>query len=100
LTVDAQRMMENLERSGGAVFSQPVLLALVERGMSRDSAYRLVQGAATRGASEGRGLRAVLAEDPEVKAILGEDLEACFDLGKALARAGRAVDALDRAEAP
>ena len=43
LEVDAQRMKENLESSFGVVFSQPVLLALVESGLSRDDAYRIVQ---------------------------------------------------------
>ena len=44
MTVDADRMMENLnERSYGLVFSQPVLLALVDGGLTRDDAYRIVQ---------------------------------------------------------
>ena len=46
LTVDADRMLENLDRSYGLVFSQPVLLALVASGLTRDDAYRIVQDTA------------------------------------------------------
>ena len=48
MTVDAERMRENLELTHGALFSQRVLLALVEAGMERDEAYRIVQAAAQR----------------------------------------------------
>src|SRR5204862_2818519 len=48
LVVHADRMVENLEASHGLYFSQRVLLALVETGMSRDEAYRLVQAHALR----------------------------------------------------
>jgi adenylosuccinate lyase len=69
---------------------------LVEAGRSRDDAYRIVQRAATRTWEERRPFRAVLAEDPDVSAALSpERLDACFDLGRALAGAGRVVDALD-----
>ena len=45
LVVDAERMKANLESANGLVFSQAVLLALVEAGLTRDEAYRLVQRA-------------------------------------------------------
>ena len=96
LVVYPDRMLENLDASHGVVFSQPVLLALVERGMSRDDAYRLVQAAAMRTWDEARPFHAVLREDPDVMAVLEADaLDACFDLSHATARAERAVDALD-----
>src|SRR5918912_3890206 len=44
LEVHKERMLENLNSGGGIVFSGRVLLALVERGMDRDAAYRVVQG--------------------------------------------------------
>jgi adenylosuccinate lyase len=99
LEVFPERMAENLERSHGLVFSQPVLLALVETGLSRDGAYRLVQRAAMAAAGERRPFLDVLREDPEVTARLPEErLAACFDLKSALANAGRVFDALDALE--
>jgi adenylosuccinate lyase len=77
------------------VFSQSVLLALVEAGRTRDEAYRIVQRAATRSWVERRPFRGVLDENAEVRATLpDQQLDACFDLDRVLAHAGRAVDAL------
>jgi adenylosuccinate lyase len=88
-------MLENLDSSYGLVFSQPVLLALVDAGRTRDEAYRIVQRAATRTWEEQRPFRSVLAEDPDVLDSLSpERLDECFELGRALTHAGRAVDAL------
>ena len=53
MTVDAERMRANLELTHGALFSQRVLLALVEAGSSRDDAYRIVQELAQRAWDEG-----------------------------------------------
>src|SRR5215208_1039691 len=64
LVVDPQRMRANLDSSHGLVFSQRVLLSLVESGLSRDEAYRLVQRSALRAWQEGVDLRALLEEDP------------------------------------
>jgi adenylosuccinate lyase len=95
LIVHADRMRENLESSHGLVFSETVLLALVEAGLPRDEAYRMVQRAASRTWEERRPFREVLGEDGEVGAHLSvERLDACFDLGHAVAHAARAVDAL------
>jgi adenylosuccinate lyase len=96
LEVYPERMRENLEASHGLVFSQTVLLALVESGWERDAAYRAVQRAATRSWEDRRPLFDVLMEDREVVDTLGPvRLEGCFDLVRALAHAGRSVDALD-----
>lgn len=101
LVVYPERMIGNLDASHGLVFSQPVLLVLVERGVGRDDAYRLVQRAAMRTWEEARPFRDVLAEDVEITAVLDPPtLDACFDLKRAVARAGRAVDALDEPGAP
>jgi adenylosuccinate lyase len=62
LTVDVQRMRANLELTHGALFSQRALTALVEAGMTRDDAYRLVQGAAQAAWDTGTPFRALLAE--------------------------------------
>jgi adenylosuccinate lyase len=98
MTVNADRMRANLDASYGLVFSQPVLLALVEAGLGRDDAYRLVQRSATRTWEERRPFLDVLRDDPAVVGALGMDrLQACFDLDRALEHSGLAVDALERA---
>ena len=99
LEVDPDRMRENLHASHGLVFSQAVLLALVEAGWGRDDAYRAVQRAATRSWEDHRPFLDVLLEDRDVvDALGGPRLEACFDLVAALSHAGRSVDALDGTE--
>ena len=99
LEVFPERMLENLERSYGLVFSQPVLLALVAAGLDRDSAYRIVQGAAMTAWEERRPFADILRENPDVAGRLSEErLAACFDLKAALANAGRVFDVLDAPE--
>ncbi|HVJ98461.1 MAG TPA: adenylosuccinate lyase [Acidimicrobiia bacterium] len=99
LRVYPERMLRNLEASFGLVFSQPVLLALVESGKTRDEAYRIVQRNAMRAWSEERPFRELLADDPDVRATLDEArLDACFDLKRALSNSGHVFDALDELE--
>jgi adenylosuccinate lyase len=84
LHVHKDRMLENLDLSGGIVYSGRVLLALIEAGMSRDDAYTIVQGAAMR-AWEGQGsFRELLEENEEVRERLGTDLRDLFDPAYAL----------------
>ncbi len=99
MRVYPERMLENLESSYGLVFSQPVLLALVEAGMTRDDAYRVVQRNAMRAWDERRPFRELLQADPDVTNTLdAARLDACFDLKRALANVGRTFDALDAME--
>ncbi len=99
LEVFPERMAENLERSYGLVFSQPVLLALVASGLDRDAAYRLTQRAAMAAWEERRPFLEILRADPEVTSRLPDErLAACFDLKAALANAGRVFDVLDAPE--
>jgi adenylosuccinate lyase len=78
LAVYPERMRRNLEASHGLVFSHGVLLALVESGLPRDEAYRLVQGHAMRAWEEERSFEQFVREDP---AIAGRvDLDSVFDL--------------------
>ena len=77
MTVDAERMRENLELTHGALFSQRVLLALVGQGMARDDAYGIVQELAQRAWDEGISLRELLAGDERVRP-LGLDLDEIF----------------------
>ena len=96
MTVSSARMIENLDASYGLVFSQPVLLALVESGMSRDAAYRIVQRNAMQAWEERRSFHDLLADDAEVTAVLDDKaLAACFDLGRALGNIDRVFAALD-----
>lgn len=66
LVVNQERMLQNLESTRGLVFSQAVLLQLVETGMTRDDAYRIVQRNAMRAWDEGLPLRDLVGADPEV----------------------------------
>jgi adenylosuccinate lyase len=76
MTVRAERMRENLELTHGALFSQRALTALVESGLTRDEAYRVVQENAQRAWDTGTPFRDLLAEaTPEL------DLDAVFDYG-------------------
>ena len=96
MVVYPERMIENLNASYGLVFSQPVLLALVEAGQSRDAAYRMVQRNAMKTWDERRPFIEVLRDDPEVVAALdATTLVGCFDLTKAVANTGRIFEVLD-----
>jgi adenylosuccinate lyase len=81
LCVYPENMERNLALSGGAVFSQGVLLRLVEKGLSRDTAYRIVQRhglAATKG---GKDLKQQLLADPEVlEYVTTDEIDAIWDL--------------------
>jgi adenylosuccinate lyase len=74
-------MRENLEKGGGIVHSQRVLLALTQAGVLREDAYRLVQRSAMTAWQGGGDFKALLVADEEVtKALPAERIEACFDL--------------------
>jgi adenylosuccinate lyase len=82
LVIYPEQMQKNLDRLGGLVHSQRVLIALTQAGMPREDAYRLVQGNAMKvWAGEGDFLT-LLKADPEVRAKLSEaEIETNFDLG-------------------
>jgi adenylosuccinate lyase len=89
-------MRENLDASHGLVFSQPVLLALVAAGMTRDDAYRVVQRNAMAAWDERRPFRDLLAADPEIMSLERDlDLGAAFDLERALVNIDVTFDSLD-----
>jgi adenylosuccinate lyase len=94
LVVNADRMRANFDLSFGLVFSQPVLLALVAGGLSRDDAYRLVQRDAMRAWEEKQPFRSILEEDPEVP-LSAAALDEAFDFARALRHAHRTIDALE-----
>src|SRR2546426_882761 len=83
LEVFPERMRENLDAGGGLVYSQAGLLALVERGMPRDEAYRIVQAAAAAVWDKGKDFRGELEADPNVARLLSAaDLAELFDPGR------------------
>ncbi len=80
LVVFPERMLENMDRVQGMVYSQTVLLALVRAGASREDAYAAVQRCAMRVWDEGVAFRETLRQDPAVAAWLPPaDLDRCFD---------------------
>jgi len=77
MVVRPERMRENLDAGGGLYFSQRLLLALVESGLERGDAYRLVQRHAMRAFDEGLDFRELVRADPEIGGRV--DLESVFD---------------------
>lgn len=79
LRVYPERMCANLEMTGGLIYSQGVLLALVESGMSRQDAYEIVQLHATTAWSVGSSFRLSVEEDPRVaERLAAEELDRAF----------------------
>jgi adenylosuccinate lyase len=96
LEVRPDRMLRNLQLGGGVVFSQRVLLALVDSGMSREDAYLIVQKAAMKAMddADGPGFRKILEEDHDVMARIGEKLDEVFDPWSGLEHTDLAYDRL------
>ena len=89
LVVYPARMRANLEQQGGIVFSQQVLLALTEKGMSREQAYKIVQRNAMAAWDGKGGFRELLAADKDVaKRLKPKELDALFDLKHHLKHVG------------
>jgi adenylosuccinate lyase len=94
LVLHPERAMENLTvNSLGLVFSQSVLLALVDAGMTRDDAYRIVQAAAREAVEQRRSFREVIENDQSVT-LSAEVLSRAFDAQRLLAHRGKFLDAL------
>jgi adenylosuccinate lyase len=93
MVVNEERMRENLGLTYGAIFSQRVLLALVQQGRTRDDAYRVVQRLTQRALEERTPLRDLLAAD---EAGGGLDLEAIFDYGSYVRYADEIVGRLEQ----
>ena len=93
LEVDAQQMRYNLDLLQGVVYSQSALLALVENGMSRDDAYRIVQQLSRKALDSNTHLRDVLVESLDVN-LTHEQLRFIFDESRVLEHASKTIDAL------
>ena len=98
LVVNPDRMLENLDHSHGLVFSQPVLLALVAAGMTRDDAYRVVQRNAMAAWEQRKPFRSMLEADPDV-ALTEDQLDEAFDLARALRNTTHVFDELEEMQA-
>ena len=82
LVVYPERMRANMDRLGGLIHSQRVLLALTSAGVSREDAYRLVQRNAMKVWQEGKDFQEELLADPDVTRALSADvIRDQFDLG-------------------
>jgi adenylosuccinate lyase len=91
MTVHTDRMLENIELTHGALFSQRALTALIESGMTRDDAYRLVQESAQRAWDEETSFRDLIAaKAPQL------DLDAVFDYQGYLEHVPEVIARLDR----
>lgn len=85
LLVYPENMKKNIDLTHGLVFSQPVLLALIKKGMKREDAYRVVQQNAMDVWQSKKNFREVLEADPEVKSVLTNgELGEAFDPAKSL----------------
>jgi len=80
LSIHAERMKKNLQKTYGLTSSQRVLLALVEKGCMREEAYKWVQKAAFTAWEEGRDFIEVIQENPKVSQLLSsEEIDSLFD---------------------
>jgi adenylosuccinate lyase len=87
LAVHEERMAENIGRSRGLVFSESVLLRLVEKGLSREEGYAIVQRNAMKTLESEREFKDVLLEDVELlNHLSAEEIELCFDMQEHLSK--------------
>ncbi|MGQ0680425.1 MAG: adenylosuccinate lyase [Actinomycetota bacterium] len=99
MVVFPERMLENMELSYGLLFSQNLLLQLIDSGMERDEAYRVVQKASTTAWETRSHLRSVLSNTPQVTSRLGPvQLDDVFDEQRYLEHVDQAIDGLSRIE--
>jgi adenylosuccinate lyase len=81
LVVFPQNMRKNIERSSGLTFSQKILLALTDKGLTREDAYKIVQTAAMKARASGQNLKAEILESREaMKQLKPEEVEQIFDI--------------------
>jgi adenylosuccinate lyase len=80
LNVYPERMKENLEKTKGLIFSQKIMLDLTEKGLSREEAYRIVQGISMRAWQGKAEFKEILLGDQEAGQYLKKsEIEECFD---------------------
>ena len=95
LIVYPDKMLDNINKTNGLIFSQEVLLALVKSGKTREESYELVQRNAMKTWDEGSSFMKNLKSDPEVmNSIEIVELEALFDLDKILVNINKIFERL------
>lgn len=93
LVVYPERMKENLELTRGLIYSGELLLALVDKGITREDAYRWVQRNAMRVWDEGGNFKEKVLSDPDIKKIMSaSDVEKVFDSTKLIGNVDRIFD--------
>ena len=93
LVVYPENMRANLEKLKGLVMSEHVMLALVDKGMGKDEAYRTVHAVAMKAFETGGDFREMVAEEPTISRLLGKQaLAECFDYERHLQRVQAAYD--------
>jgi adenylosuccinate lyase len=93
LVVHAARMQDNLALTGGLIFSEGVMLALVRTGLPRQTAYEMVQRSALKARDQGGDFKSLLAADNDVSSRLPAGaLDAAFDLTHHLRHADQIID--------
>jgi adenylosuccinate lyase len=81
INVYPENMLKNINLTGGLIFSQKIMLKIIEKGLSREDAYRIVQDNAMKSWSEGCDFKTLLSEDKRVmKTLSSKELESCFDI--------------------
>ncbi len=99
LDINKQAMLDNLNSSYGVVYSQSLLLKLVEKGFIRDEAYRIVQRNSHRALSQKEDLRYLISNDEEVTKVLSkEDIDQVFNLQRILKNANLTIKKLKEIE--
>jgi adenylosuccinate lyase len=93
LQIDTVRMRQNIASSHNVVFSQPVLLALISSGYTRDEAYRIVQENAAKAWADRVDFRTLMEADLRASALSKAALDEAFDLERAVKGASRTVAA-------
>src|SRR3954466_10599429 len=93
MVVYPERMLENLGRSRGVVFSGTLLLEFAKRGISREQAYEWVQRNAMRAFHEQKDFKALVLADPDImKVLTPQEVEKAFDLDDQLRNVGTIID--------
>jgi adenylosuccinate lyase len=99
MQVYPDNMRRNLELTHGLLYSEGVLLALVDKGLTREDAYALVQRNAMKSWDTGEEFRTLLAGDGDVTALLsGDEIDSCFDLERQLRNTQKVFERLETLE--
>ena len=89
-------MMKNLNMTNGLIFSQEVLLMLVQKGISREDAYKLVQKNAMQVWEKNKDFKTLLKSDKDILNLLNEnEIDSLFDLNKILVNINKVFERLD-----